>query len=85
MPMGYRCNQSLTELKQYLTSAVIFEHHFKETEREVADKFLTYSVKRQPSVHCSGDYDRCFESRWSARNKKYIVRHCKINAQVQLF
>lgn len=23
------------------------------------------SVSRQPSVHCFGGYDRCFESRWS--------------------
>lgn len=30
----------------------------------------TYSVSRQPSVHCFGDYDRCFESRWSAGKKK---------------
>lgn len=30
----------------------------------------TYSVSRQPSAHCFGGYDRCFESRWSAGKKK---------------
>lgn len=29
----------------------------------------TYSVSRQPSVHCFGGYDRCFGSRWSAGKK----------------
>lgn len=47
-------------------------------------------MSRQPSVHCFGGYDRCFESRWSAgkKNKRGILLaavHISDNRRDSLF
>lgn len=66
------CNSSVSAAQKPTWFVSIKSGLFNTIALKNSSNCGTYSVSRQPSVHCFGDYDRCFESRWSAgkKNKK---------------